>query len=305
MKDVLIGTWAWGPGMNGTKMVFGNKQDPQALKESFDEAVKLGFLNWDTAAVYGMGSCEKFLGGLIAGHPEVFISTKFMPSKKYKKGALVKSFDESMSRLGRNCADLFWIHVPNNLEKNIAEAVPLIKDGRIKSLGVSNVSLAHIKLAQELLAKEGLMLGAVQNHFSIIRNDQQPIIDYCNANGIKYYAYMVLEQGALAGHYSYDNPFPALSFRSFLFPRKNFKKIEGLLASMRDVASKYNIDSSQVPILWVMAKGANPIVGVTKPSHVKKLAAAIDVTIDSKDVDILTEQAANSGLRQQGSWEPQ
>ena len=116
---------------------------------------------------------------------------------------------------------------------------------------------------------------------------------------------MVLEQGALAGHYSYDNPFPAFSFRSFLFPRKNFKKIEGLLASMRDVASIYNIDPSQVPILWVIAKGANPIVGITKPSHAKKLAAAIDVTIDPKDVDMLTEQAANSGLRQQGSWEPQ
>ena len=305
MKDVLIGTWAWGPGMNGTRMVFGNKQDPQALKESFEEAVKLGFLNWDTAAVYGMGSCEKFLGGLIAGHDEIFISTKFMPSKKYKKGALVKSFEESMSRLGRTYADLFWIHVPNALEQNLSEAVPLMKDGRIKSLGVSNVSLAHIKLAQEILAKEGLKLGAVQNHFSIIRNDQQPIIDYCNENGIKYYAYMVLEQDALAGHYSYDNPFPAFSFRSFLFPRKNFKKIEALLACMRDVASKYSIDPSQVPILWVIAKGANPIVGITKPSHAKKLAAAIDVELTPEEVDMITKEAAATGIRQQGSWEPQ
>ena len=305
MKDVLIGTWAWGPGMNGTKMVFGNKQDPQALTESFNEALKLGFLNWDTAAVYGMGSCEKFLGGLIAGHPEVFISTKFMPSKKYKAGALKKSFEESMQRLGRAYADLFWIHVPNALEQNINEAIPLMKDGRIKSLGVSNVSLAHIKLAQELLAKEGLTLGAVQNHFSIIRNDQQPIIDYCNQNGIKYYAYMVLEQGALAGHYSYENPFPAFSFRSFMFPRKNFKKIEGLLKSMREVAGKYDIDPSQVPILWVMAKGANPIVGITKPSHAKKLAAAIDVELTPDEVEMLTKEAAATGIRQQGAWEPQ
>ena len=305
MKDVLIGTWAWGPGMNGTKMVFGNKQDPQALTESFNEAIKLGFLNWDTAAVYGMGSCEKFLGGLIAGRPEVFISTKFMPSKKYKAGALKKSFEESMQRLGRAYADLFWIHVPNALEQNINEAIPLMKDGRIKSLGVSNVSLAHIKLAQELLAKEGMKLGAVQNHFSIIRNDQQPIIDYCNENGIKYYAYMVLEQGALAGHYSYENPFPAFSFRSFMFPRKNFKKIEGLLKSMREVAGKYDIDPSQVPILWVMAKGANPIVGITKPSHAKKLAAAIDVELTPDEVEMLTKEAAATGIRQQGAWEPQ
>ena len=53
MKDVLIGTW--GTGFNGSSIVFGKRQDPQILKQSFEEAVKLGFLNWNTAAVYGMG----------------------------------------------------------------------------------------------------------------------------------------------------------------------------------------------------------------------------------------------------------
>ena len=213
MKDILIGTWAWGTGANGSSMVFGSKQDPEILKQSFEEAVKLGFTNWDTAAVYGMGSCEKLLGTLIKGRDDIFISTKFFPPKKYKQGELTKSFNESMERLGRDNADLFWIHVPNNLEANIMEAVPLIKEGKIKSLGTSNVSLDHIKKAQEVLAKEGLKLGAVQNHFSLLRNDQQPIIDYCNANGIRYYAYMVLEQGALSGHYSAEHHFPLLSMR--------------------------------------------------------------------------------------------
>ena len=73
MKEVLIGTWAWGTGSNGSKMVFGNKQDPEVLKKSYEEAVKLGFLNWDTAAVYGMGTCETLLGTLIKGHDNIFI----------------------------------------------------------------------------------------------------------------------------------------------------------------------------------------------------------------------------------------
>ena len=79
MKDILIGTWAWGTGANGSSMVFGSKQDPEILKQSFEEAVKLGFTNWDTAAVYGMGSCEKLLGTLIKGRDDIFISTKFFP----------------------------------------------------------------------------------------------------------------------------------------------------------------------------------------------------------------------------------
>ena len=304
MKDILIGTWAWGTGANGSSMVFGNKQDPEILKQSFEEAVKLGFTNWDTAAVYGMGSCEKLLGTLIKGR-DIFISTKFFPPKKYKQGELTKSFNESMERLGRDNADLFWIHVPNNLEANIMEAVPLIKAGKIKSLGTSNVSLDHIKKAQEVLAKEGLKLGAVQNHFSLLRNDQQPIIDYCNANGIRYYAYMVLEQGALSGHYSAEHHFPLLSMRGLSFPKSKFKKIEGLLNVMRGIAEKYNIDPSQVPILWTISKGAVPIVGITKPSHAKKLAEASGITLTPEELAQIEKEASATGLRQQGSWEPQ
>lgn len=305
MNDVLIGTWAWGTGSNGSKMVFGNNQDPAVLEQAFNKAVELGFLNWDTAAVYGMGTCETLLGTLIKGHDDIFISTKFMPGKKYKSGALAKSFEESMTRLGRDCADLFWIHVPNNLEANLAEAVPLMKEGRIRSLGVSNVSTDHIKTAETFLMAEGLKLGAVQNHFSLLRNDQKPIIDYCNRNGIRYYAYMVLEQGALAGHYNAQNHFPTFSMRGLSFPKSKFKKIEGLLTMMREMATQYGIDPSQIPILWAIGKGAIPIVGITKPSHAEKLAAGMKVTLTESEIKKLTDAAAATGIRQQGIWEPQ
>ena len=304
-KDVLIGTWAWGSGYNGASMVFGKKTDEDTLKQSFEEAVKGGFLKWDTAAVYGMGSCEKLLGKLMEGRNDIYISTKFFPGKKYKTGALAKSFDESMQRLKRDSADLFWIHVPNNLEANINEAVPLMKEGKIKSLGISNVSLQHIKIAEEILAKEGLKLGAVQNHFSLLRNDQQPIIDYCNGNGIMYCAYMVLEQGALSGHYSAEKHFPTFSMRNFSFPKSKFKKIEGLLSVMKEIADKYEIDSSQIPILWTIAKGAVPIVGITKPSHAVKLAEAINVNLTDEEITRIEVEAGKTGIRQQGSWEPQ
>ena len=303
-KDVMIGTWAWGSGYNGSAMIFGKKQDENVLRETFKEAVNRGFLKWDTAAVYGMGACERLLGKLIKGK-DLYISTKFCPGKKYKNGALTKSFNESMERLGRKSADLFWIHIPNSLEENLREAIPLIKDGRIKLIGVSNVSLAHIQLAEKILEKEGLKLGAVQNHFSMLRNDQQKIIDYCNRKGITYYAYMVLEQGALSGHYSAKNHFPILSMRNLMFPKSKFKKIEGLLSFMRDIAERYNIDPSQIPILWAMGKGAVPIVGVTKVSHVEKLAAAMDVELTSEEIDELDKKAAATGIRQQGGWEPQ
>ncbi len=303
--DVMIGTWAWGSGYNGSGMIFGSKSDEQTLKCTFDKAVELGFTKWDTAAVYGMGSCEKLLGGFINGRDDIFLSTKYFPNKKFKSGDLGKSFNESMTRLGLKSADLFWIHKPNNLKENLQEAIPLMKDGRIRSIGISNVSMNDIKTAEDLLGQHELRLGAVQNHFSLLRNDQQEIIDYCNSRGITYYAYMVLEQGALAGRYNSKNHFPTFSMRNFMFPKSKFKKIENLLAAMKGIADKYGIDRSQIPVLWVIAKGAVPIVGITKPAYAEKLSDALKITLTAEEIFLLTEEAKKTGIRQQGSWEPQ
>lgn len=304
-KEVMIGTWAWGPGFNGSKQVFGNNYDEEILRETFERAVNLGLTRWDTAAVYGMGSCEKLLGKFINGRDGIFISTKFFPDKKFREGALEKSFHESMTRLNLKSADLFWIHKPNNLTKNLQEAVPLLRDGRIRSIGISNVSLKDIRTAEDILSREGLSLGAVQNHFSLLRNDQQPIIDYCNSKGITYYAYMVLEQGALAGRYNVTRPFPLLSMRRLAFPKSKFRKIESLLKLMEQTALKYNIDKSQIPVLWVIAKGAVPIIGITKPVYAERLAEALQVDLTPEEIEQLTSEAAATGIRQQGSWEPQ
>ena len=304
-KEVMIGTWAWGPGFNGSKQVFGNNYDEEILRETFERAVNLGLTRWDTAAVYGMGSCEKLLGKFINGRDGIFISTKYFPDKKFREGALEKSFHESMTRLNLKSADLFWIHKPNNLTKNLQEAVPLLRDGRIRSIGISNVSLKDIRAAEDILSREGLSLGAVQNHFSLLRNDQQPLIDYCNSKGITYYAYMVLEQGALAGRYNVTRPFPLLSMRRLAFPKSKFRKIESLLKLMEQTALKYNIDKSQIPVLWVIAKGAVPIIGITKPVYAERLAEALQVDLTPEEIEQLTSEAAATGIRQQGSWEPQ
>ena len=304
-RNVMIGTWAWGAGYNGSGDVFGKRYEESSLKETFEEAVRNGLTKWDTAAVYGMGSCEKLLGKFIAGHDDIFLSTKYFPNKRFRNGDLEKSFEESMTRLGLDSADLFWIHKPNNLTKNLQEAVPLLKDGRIRSIGISNVSLKDIRTAEDILSREGLSLGAVQNHFSLLRNDQQPLIDYCNSKGITYYAYMVLEQGALAGRYNVTCPFPLLSMRRLAFPKSKFRKIESLLKLMEQTALKYNIDKSQIPVLWVIAKGAVPIIGITKPVYAERLAEGLQVDLTPEEIEQLTSEAAATGIRQQGSWEPQ
>ena len=90
-----------------------------------------------------------------------------------------------------------------------------------------------------------------------------------------------------------------------MFPKSKFKKIENLLAAMKGIADKYGIDRSQIPVLWVIAKGAVPIVGITKPAYAEKLSDALKITLTAEEISLLTEEAKKTGIRQQGSWEPQ
>lgn len=301
----MIGTWAWGTGMNGSKMVFGCNYSEEQLMETFNKAYESGFHIWDTAEVYGMGNFEKLLGKCIEGKEDVIISTKYLPGKKYKHGAIRESLAASISRLGVSYIDLYWFHQPFCLKENITEAIELLQEGKIKNLGVSNCTLEEIKEADKLLKKSGFRLAAVQNHFSLLSmgDEQMKVIKWCQENHIIYFGYMILEQGALSGHYDSKHPFPRFSMRGFSFNRNKFKKIQKLLDYERNLATKYNVDSSQIPIAWAVSKQIVPIVGITKEKHAAELAKGIKIVLTSDEITNLETLAEESKVICKGNWE--
>ncbi|MBQ7066489.1 MAG: aldo/keto reductase [Lachnospiraceae bacterium] len=302
----MIGTWAWGSGANGSKMVFGKTYSEEQLKDTFEKALDMGFTMWDTAEVYGMGNAERILGKCIAGKDDVLISTKHFPQKKFKEGAMEKSLEESCKRLGIKAPDLYWIHLPNNLTQNVEAGIKLLKAGKIKKLGVSNFSLDEIKKADEMLKAAGFRLAAVQNHFSLLSNPkkQSKIIEWCQENKVVFFSYMVLEQGALSGHYDEKRHFPLFSMRGLTFGKSKFKKIRQLLAYEKELAKKYKTDSSQIPVAWAIAKGTVPIIGLTKEKYAIQLAEAIRISLSEEEIRRLEQLAEESGVVIKGSWEP-
>lgn len=301
----MIGTWAWGAGMNGSKMVFGQAYDDEQLKETFQCAYNAGFTMWDTAEVYGMGNAEKLLGTFISDK-EVILSTKHMPGKKFKEGAMAESLQASCERLGIDAPDLYWIHLPNQMEKNVSAAIRLLKEEKIKALGVSNYSLEQIQQADAMLQKEGFRLAAVQNHFSLLSRgkEQLAIIDWCREHEVIYFAYMVLEQGALTGRYDEHHHFKTLSLRGLQFGKKKFRRIQKLLDYEKELAERYQVDTSQIPIAWAMARHTVPIVGLTKKKHAEQLKTVLDIHLSEEELRTLEDLAEESGVVIKGTWEP-
>jgi len=304
---IALGTWSWGAGFAGGDQVFGNNLGAEELKPVFDEAMANGLNLWDSAVVYGMGASETLLSTFTKSckREDVFISTKFTPQiAGDTENPVADMLAGSLSRFATDYIDIYWIHNPADVERWTPMLVDLVKSGKVKRVGVSNHNLAQIKRAEEILSKEGVHVSAVQNHCSLLyrSSEKAGILDYCKENGIDFWAYMVLEQGALSGKYDTVHPLPAGSQRGETY-NPLLPQIEKLVAVMRTVGDQYGITPAQVALAWAMAKGTTPIIGVTKPAQVQDAVRAMQVVLTDGEVKMLENAAESTGVDTRGSWE--
>ena len=307
MAKIALGTWAWGAGAFGGDAVFGSKTDVENLKPVFDAAMKNGLNLWDTATVYGMGESEKILGSFVAGEKreDVEVSTKFTPQlAEVYENSVEKMALASIDRMGIDYIDMYWIHNPMDVERWTPGLIPLLQSGKVKRVGVSNHNIAEIRRANEILGEAGFKVSAVQNHFSLLYRSSEKggVLDYCKENGIEFWAYMVLEQGALSGKYNKESPLPAESDRGKKY-NPVLSQLEALTNEMTAIGQKYGASCSQIGIAWAIAKGTLPIIGATKERHVIEAAEAAKIQLTAEEIAKLEALADATGIDTRGGWE--
>lgn len=303
MPKIALGAWAWGN--DGT---FGGTLTADDLRPIFDTAMDVGLNLWDTAYVYGMGTSEKTLGGFLQTVPRdsYYISAKFTPqcANSAAENAVAMMFNTSAELLGTDYMDFYWIHNPVGAPKWITELIPLAKSGKIGKIGLSNHNLAEIKEAAAILEKEGLKLSAIQNHYSLLNRSSEAsgILDYCKENGIIFFSYMVLEQGAISGKYDTKHPFPADSDRGKTY-NPMLPQLEKLNAGLKEIADRHSVAIAQLPVAWAIAKGTLPIIGVTKIHHVEDAVKAAALELTDNEIKTMEELASQMNLNVIRYWE--
>ncbi len=300
---IALGAWAWGN--DGT---FGSNLSEETLRPIFDIAMENGLNLWDTAYAYGMGTSEKVLAGFLKGLPReaFFISDKFTPQcANGKPTAMADMIGMQLELMDLDRFDIYWIHnvwgAPHWTEElakyyEKKEETPLF--------GVSNHNLAEIRQADEILRSHGLRLSAVQNHYSLINRSSEDsgILDYCRENGITFFSYMVLEQGALTGKYDTTHPMPAASDRGKTY-NPVMGKLEVLNGKLKELAVKYGVATAQIPVAWAIAKGTLPIIGVTKVEQVMDAVKAANIVLTAEETRELEEVADSLELNMVRDWE--
>ena len=291
----VIGTNSWGGKAYG-KALRGSYVEDSVIKEAMLEAGKRGLTIYDLARDYGLGKAQKLFGEFAEeiGGEDIMISAKYTPFSHYKKNCVRKSLKKDLADFRRSYVDIYWLHLPTDIEHHLAEIIELYNEGRIRNIGVSNFTLEECRLAKQILDRAGIPLYGVQNHYSLISREWETngLLDWCKENGVSFWAWAVLEEGMLTDP-RVKTKFSLMKF----FMNRQKRKMYELYRVMIAAAKRHNITVPQVAEAYCVNKGIVPICGCRKPKQVKELAEAVNVKLTPGEIRKLEEAAEQSGAK--------
>ena len=274
LPKIALGAWAWGN--DGT---FGTNYTVEQLRPVFDAAMAHGLNLWDTAYAYGMGTSEQMLGAFLKGRARdsYLIADKLTPQcvDPSSDTPVADMWEMQRKLLGVENMDIYWLH-------NTTEAPRWIE-----------------RIAKFFEGKDDAPMIGVSNHNL---TEESGILDYCRANDIRFFSYMVLEQGALSGQYDTHHLMPDNAARAAVY-NPIMDKVELLNDSLKLLADKYNVGIAQIPIAWAIGKGTLPIIGVTKEHHVIDALHAAKITLTPEEITLLDSTADKLDFNTIRLWE--
>lgn len=284
-------------------------------KDSFnllDEILDMGINHIDTADVYSRwaddnsgGESETIIGKYFqqrGGRDKNIIATKVGSSmqqggdKDISKEHIMKAVEDSLKRLKTDYIDLYYTHWDDNktpVEETLGAYQQLIKDGKVRYIGASNLSEDRLRASLKASKKEGLPKYEVfQPEYSLARRDkfENGIREVCSENGLGVASYFSLASGFLTGKYSSVEDIEGKSREMFL---KDYfdEKGEKILKALKDISDHRNISQAGVALRWIMQRPGitAPIASATRSKHLKSFKEAVENELSKEEMENLNE----------------
>lgn len=300
-----------GLGCMGMSFAYGATDDAESIA-TLHKAIDLGVTFWDTADMYGNGANEELISKvLVPNRDKIFIATKFgfrwrEDGTNYFDGSpayLKAAVEKSLKRLGIDTIDLYYAHrIDKNVpvEDMVGAMSELVKEGKVRYLGLSEASPASIRKAHAVHP-----ITALQSEYSLLTRDvEEAILPLCRELNIAFVPYSPLSRGLVTATVSGAAELPDNDFRKGL-PRFNGEHWENnrqLAEAFGALATDIHITPAQLALAWVLAQGNNifPIPGTKKRRYLEENAKAADIVLSAADltaIESLLAKYPNTGQR--------
>jgi len=306
---------AIGLGCMNLSHAYGAPPPAEQAEALLHRALDQGVTMFDTAALYGFGANETLVGRVLkAQRSKIVLASKGgMAGVAFDDGikrvidgrpeAIVRNCEDSLKRLGTETIDLYYLHrwdkkVP--IEDSVGAMSRLVEQGKVRALGLSEVSAATLKRAHAVHP-----IVAVQSEYSLLsRNVEIGVLQACKDIGATLVAFSPTARAFLTGTLRDVSTLDAKDIRRGMprFYPENYAANLKLLGGYARIAQDAGCSMAQLSIAWVLSRGEHVVAlpGTTQIAHLDENcgAAAVSLNADTlQRLDALINPRTVSGAR--------
>jgi pyridoxine 4-dehydrogenase len=248
--------------------IWGEPEDPAECRRVLRRAVELGVNFIDTADSYGPEVSERLIGDTLHPYPAgLLIATKGGQARPGpglwepdgRPEHLREACEGSLRRLRLDTIDLYQLHRPDPkvpYEESLGTLVRLREEGKIRMIGVSNVSLAQLEAAMQVAE-----VVSVQNRYNLADRESEPVLRRCEELSLVFLPWGPLATGELARPGS----------------------------PLQDVARRHGASPGQIALAWLLARSPVmlPIPGTSRVAHLEENISAAVIELERSEVQAL------------------
>ena len=292
-------------GVGSAPELFGQGESEEEAFALMDAAWAAGINFFDTAASYGGGRSETWVGRWRRDRgADVILSTKVYWSaigdpddRGLARDRVLRENAASLERLGVERVHMYLTHEPDP-ETPIRETLEafdeLVRSGKVEAIGASNVSAEQLVEALETSEAHGLARFAwVQNELNLLApTAQDGVREICRREGLGFTPFSPLGGGWLTGKYAQDTPYPAgsrMTLRPDPYQQLVAVQTFSALDAFRGFADELETEPATLALAWLLAQPdiTAVVVGPRKPEHLRAALAALDLELNEARRDEL------------------